>query len=48
MLLFTAIGTCAIKWSEVGITEVVMPGERGLVGQRQTIQLSYRKAIGKR
>jgi methylated-DNA-[protein]-cysteine S-methyltransferase len=35
MLLFdTAIGTCAVKWSEVGITEVVMPGKRGPAGQR--------------
>jgi methylated-DNA-[protein]-cysteine S-methyltransferase len=33
MLLFdTAIGTCAVKWSEVGITHVFLPGGRDLGG----------------
>ncbi len=35
MVLFeTAIGTCGLRWSEVGITEVVMPRTRGLRGER--------------
>jgi methylated-DNA-[protein]-cysteine S-methyltransferase len=35
MLLFdTGIGTCGLRWSDVGITEVVMPGSRGLSGPR--------------
>jgi len=35
MLLFdTTIGTCGVRWSETGITEVVMPGSRGLIGDR--------------
>ncbi len=35
MVLFDiAIGTCGVRWSEAGITEVVMPGARGLRGER--------------
>jgi methylated-DNA-[protein]-cysteine S-methyltransferase len=35
MVLFeTAIGTCGVRWSEAGITEVVMPRTRGLRGER--------------
>jgi len=35
MLLFdTTIGTCRVRWSEAGITEVVMPRTRGLAGER--------------
>jgi methylated-DNA-[protein]-cysteine S-methyltransferase len=35
MFLFeTAIGTCGVRWSEAGISEVVMPRSRGLVGER--------------
>lgn len=35
MLLFeTTIGTCGVRWSEAGITEVVMPRSRGLIGER--------------
>jgi methylated-DNA-[protein]-cysteine S-methyltransferase len=35
MLLFdTTIGTCGVRWSETGITEVVMPGSRGLICDR--------------
>jgi methylated-DNA-[protein]-cysteine S-methyltransferase len=35
MVLFdTAIGTCGVRWSEAGITEVVMPHTRGLRGER--------------
>ena len=26
----TALGRCGVRWSEAGITEVVMPGSRGL------------------
>jgi methylated-DNA-[protein]-cysteine S-methyltransferase len=34
MLLFhTNIGTCGVRWSEAGISEVVMPRSRGLVGE---------------
>ena len=33
MLVFeTAIGTCGVRWSEVGITEVLLPRSRGLRG----------------
>lgn len=33
MLLFdTAIGTCAVRWSDAGITHVFLPGGRGLGG----------------
>jgi methylated-DNA-[protein]-cysteine S-methyltransferase len=28
----TAIGRCGVRWSDAGITEVVMPGSRGLAG----------------
>jgi methylated-DNA-[protein]-cysteine S-methyltransferase len=35
MVMFdTAIGTCGVRWSEAGITEVVMPRTRGLRGER--------------
>jgi methylated-DNA-[protein]-cysteine S-methyltransferase len=35
MLLFeTAIGTCGVRWSAAGITEVVMPRRRPLMGPR--------------
>jgi methylated-DNA-[protein]-cysteine S-methyltransferase len=34
VLFETAIGTCGVRWSEVGITDVVMPGTRGLRGAR--------------
>lgn len=30
----TAIGTCAIGWSEVGVTSVMLPGRRRLRGDR--------------
>ncbi len=30
----TAIGTCGVRWSELGITEVVMPGTRSLADDR--------------
>jgi methylated-DNA-[protein]-cysteine S-methyltransferase len=30
----TTIGTCGVRWSEAGISEVVMPGSRGLGGER--------------
>jgi methylated-DNA-[protein]-cysteine S-methyltransferase len=34
MVVFeTAIGTCGVRWSEVGISEVVMPRSRGLSGK---------------
>jgi len=34
MILFeTAIGTCGVRWSEAGLTEVLMPGSRGLTGE---------------
>jgi methylated-DNA-[protein]-cysteine S-methyltransferase len=34
MLKFeTAIGTCGLRWSETGITEVLMPGDRALAGE---------------
>lgn len=34
MLKFeTAIGTCGLRWSEAGITEVLMPGDRALAGE---------------
>jgi methylated-DNA-[protein]-cysteine S-methyltransferase len=33
MLRFeTPIGTCGVRWSEVGITSVLMPGSRALAG----------------
>lgn len=36
MLLFkTAIGTCGVAWSEVGLTEVLLPGTRSLTGGRR-------------
>jgi len=28
----TAIGRCGVRWSETGLTEVVMPGSRALAG----------------
>jgi methylated-DNA-[protein]-cysteine S-methyltransferase len=35
MVLFeTKIGTCGVRWSEAGISEVVMPRSRGLTGER--------------
>ena len=35
MLLFeNAIGTCAVSWSDAGITEVALPRRRGLSGPR--------------
>lgn len=35
MLLFgTAIGTCRVRWSEAGISEVLMPRSRGLTGRQ--------------
>jgi methylated-DNA-[protein]-cysteine S-methyltransferase len=34
MLKFeTAIGACGLRWSEAGITEVLMPGARALTGE---------------
>lgn len=34
MVVFeTAIGTCGLRWSEAGISEVVMPRSRGLSGE---------------
>jgi len=33
MLVFsTGIGICGVKWSELGITEVLMPGRSALKG----------------
>ena len=33
MLVFdTAIGTCGVRWSDRGITEILMPGRRELTG----------------
>jgi methylated-DNA-[protein]-cysteine S-methyltransferase len=33
MLVFeTAIGTCGVRWSDRGITEILMPGRRELAG----------------
>jgi methylated-DNA-[protein]-cysteine S-methyltransferase len=29
----TALGRCGVRWSETGITEVVMPGSRGLAAE---------------
>jgi methylated-DNA-[protein]-cysteine S-methyltransferase len=35
MVLFeTKIGTCGVRWSEAGISEVAMPRSRGLIGER--------------
>jgi methylated-DNA-[protein]-cysteine S-methyltransferase len=35
MLKFeTAIGTCGLRWSEAGITGVLMPGDGALTGER--------------
>jgi methylated-DNA-[protein]-cysteine S-methyltransferase len=35
MLLFqTTIGTCGVRWSEAGISEVVMPGSQRRAGER--------------
>lgn len=35
MLTFEAtIGRCGVRWTDVGIAEVVMPGTRGLGGER--------------
>jgi methylated-DNA-[protein]-cysteine S-methyltransferase len=35
MLIFeTAIGTCAVTWSELGLTEVLLPRTRSLNGER--------------
>lgn len=35
MLLFeTTIGTCGVRWTQAGITEVVMLRSRGLIGDR--------------
>ena len=46
MLLFeTTIGTCGVNWSEVGITEVVMPRSRGLSGERLEASSDLPEAI---
>ena len=46
MLLFeTTIGTCGVSWSEVGITEVVMPRSRGLSGERLEASSDVPEAI---
>ena len=46
MLLFEAtIGTCGVRWSEVGITEVVMPRSRGLGGERLEASSDVPEAI---
>jgi methylated-DNA-[protein]-cysteine S-methyltransferase len=50
MIVFqTAIGTCGVRWSERGISEVVMPRSRGLVGERfdgsSDVPASVRKAV---
>jgi methylated-DNA-[protein]-cysteine S-methyltransferase len=35
MLTFeTTIGRCGVRWTEAGIAEVLMPGSRGLSGER--------------
>jgi methylated-DNA-[protein]-cysteine S-methyltransferase len=41
MLKFeTAIGTCGLRWSDAGITDVLMPGDRALAGEpdRRTVE----------
>ena len=46
MLLFeTTIGTCGVRWSEAGITEVVMPRSRGLIGERLETSSGVPEAI---
>jgi len=46
MLLFeTTIGTCGVNWSEVGITEVVMPRSGGLRGERLEASSDVPEAI---
>ena len=50
MLTFeTAIGTCGVRWSELGITEVVMPRTRALTidrsGSAQTAPDAVRDAV---
>jgi len=46
MLLFdTTIGTCGVKWSEAGITEIVMPHSRGLTGERRETSNGVPEAI---
>ncbi len=47
MLLFeTTIGKCGVRWSEAGITEVVMPRSRGLLGERLETSSGVPEAIG--
>src|ERR1700733_1054698 len=37
MIMFeTALGTCGMRWSEIGITEVLMPRSRALSGAPAT------------
>jgi methylated-DNA-[protein]-cysteine S-methyltransferase len=42
----TALGTCAIDWSDAGITSVLLPGMRSLAGPRREPTQSVRAAIG--
>jgi methylated-DNA-[protein]-cysteine S-methyltransferase len=48
MLLFeTAMGTCGLRWSEVGITEVVMPRRRARGGELVTASSDVPESIRK-
>ncbi len=47
MLIFeTAIGTCGVTWSELGLTEVLLPRTRSLTGERHTGASAVPGAVG--
>jgi methylated-DNA-[protein]-cysteine S-methyltransferase len=42
----TALGTCAVRWSELGITEVLLPPARGLVVAGRSVPDDVPEAVG--
>jgi methylated-DNA-[protein]-cysteine S-methyltransferase len=46
MLIFeTAIGTCGVTWSELGLTEVLLPRTRSLTGERHIDPIGVPDAV---